>query len=350
MKAAVLRAIVAAVGLAMVAVMLVDWNAIVWLGGPQATNDVQTRSDPVFLMSQVPGYVTADAVNDDEQVHKGQVLFRIEDDVYRAERDRAAAAEAEAKATVDVLQAQIGAAGAAIDATRATVSADTATLTYARQEQGRWNALAGTAGDLLQERQRANAQARSQNEAVTASQSEVAAAISTRKELQQRLGAAEAMLQSRHHALELAEITLGWTHIIAPADGVVARRDVFPGQFVEAGRRLITFVPVPDAWLVAWYREEQVVNMRVGQKVDIHIDAFPAIIYHGHVDSFAPETQAWSQLLPPDRATGNFTKVVQRVPVKILFDAPIPDYARIVPGLSVETDVHTEGASNQGPR
>ena len=350
MRDAVLRALVAAVGLLLVALMLVNWNALVWLGGPQATNDAQTRGDPVFVMSEVSGYVTADAVDDDQPVRRGQTLFRVEDDVSRAERDRAAAMVAQAEAAVRVSEAQIAAAGASVAVAGAGVAATQASLTYAREEQGRWNALANTAGDLLQQRQRANSEAESQSRTLESDRANVASAAASVREMERRLDERRATLLARRHELELAEISLRWTRVVAPADGVVGRRLVRPGQYVEPGRRLITFVPLPDIWVVAYYREEQVATMRVGQAVDIHVDAFPQHAFHGRIDSFEPTSQIWTQLFPPDRATGNFTKIVQRVPVKIVLVPPVPEGARLVPGLSVETAVLTGSASNAGPR
>ncbi len=337
----VVRALVAALGLGLVAVMLVDWNSLVWLGGPQGTNDAQTRGDPVFVQAQASGYVTEVAVNDYDAVRRGQLLYRIEDDTYRAEVDRAAAQVAEAVAQVHETEARIGVQDATVDTATKNADATAATLGFAREDQARFNALAGTPGDLLRERQRANTAAQTQAATLDADRSTIGANVAQVRTLRAQLVQQQALLDSRRHALDLARISLGWTRVVAPADGVVTERLVRPGQLVGPGRRLISFVPLPDVWVVAWYREEQVADMRVGQAVDIHVDAYPDHVFAGRIDSFEPTSQAWTQVFPPDRATGNYTKVVQRVPVKITFVAPVPQFARLIPGLSVETSVRT---------
>ena len=336
----VVRALVAALGLLLVAAMLVDWNSLAWLGGPEATNDAQTRGAPVLIESQASGYGTEVAVDDYEAVRRGQLLYRIEDDTYRAEVDRAAAQVAEAVAQVHETEARIGVQDATTDTAARNADATAASLGFARADQARFNALAGTPGDLLRERQRANTTAQTQAATLEADRSTIGASVAQGRTLRAQLVQQQALLDSRRHALELARISLGWTRVVAPADGVVTERLVRPGQLVGPGRRLISFVPLPDVWVVAWYREEQVVGMRVGQAVDIHVDAFPDHMFAGRIDSFEPTSQAWTQVFPPDRATGNYTKVVQRVPVKITFEAPAPD-ARLIPGLSVETSVRT---------
>ena len=121
------------------------------------------------------------------------------------------------------------------------------------------------------------------------------------------------------------------------------------GQYVSPGRRLIDFVPLPGTWAVAWFREEQVAGMAVGQPVQIHVDAYPELALAGCVSGFGPNTQSWSRVVPPDRATGNFTKVVQRIPVRIQFDKGQPLLDRLLPGMSVVTRINTgEAVANAG--
>jgi membrane fusion protein (multidrug efflux system) len=139
--------------------------------------------------------------------------------------------------------------------------------------------------------------------------------------------------------LALARINLGWTHVVAPQDGVIAQRQIKPGQYAPAGGQLTFLTPMPHVWVIANYRETQITHMHVGQKAEIRVDAYPGHVLHGHIQSFSPGTGSVFALLPPDNATGNFTKVVQRSPVKIVIDDPADLADRLWPGLSVEARV-----------
>src|SRR5262249_11294680 len=157
---------------------------------------------------------------------------------------------------------------------------------------------------------------------------------------------AQASLAQQRAAVDLARINLGYTRIVAPADGVVGLRQVREGQYVSAGTQVIGHVALPNVWVVANYRETQMTNMRLGQPATIEIDAFPSLTLKGHVQSWSPASGARFSLLPPDNATGNFTKVVQRIPVKIVLDSASSDTLRALlrPGMSVVVSVDTSAA------
>ena len=152
---------------------------------------------------------------------------------------------------------------------------------------------------------------------------------------------AAAALEAQKAARNLAAINLGYTRIVAPADGMVSERRVRPGQYLSVGTQVISLVPLPNVWVIANYKETQMTNIRTGQKARVTVDAFPGKVLHGQVDSWSPASGAEFALLPPDNATGNFTKVVQRIPVKIVLDRD-PSLADLLrPGMSVIATIDT---------
>ena len=160
----------------------------------------------------------------------------------------------------------------------------------------------------------------------------------------------QAQVRSAAAQRDLAANNLGYTRITAPADGMVGQRQVHPGQFVNVGTQVIAVVPLPNLWVIANYKETQMTNVRVGQRARVSVDAFPDLDLRGRVDSWSPGTGSTFALLPPDNATGNFTKVVQRVPVKIVLD-PDPSLGTLVrPGMSVETTIDTVQSVARPPR
>ncbi|MBV8613154.1 MAG: HlyD family secretion protein, partial [Acetobacteraceae bacterium] len=155
------------------------------------------------------------------------------------------------------------------------------------------------------------------------------------KQLAANLKAAEA-------ARDVARINLGYTRITAPADGMVGQRRVYPGQYVGVGAQVISVVPLPGLYVIANYKETQLTHLRDGQRAEVRIDTFPGVVLRGHVASWSPATGSEFALLPPDNATGNFTKVVQRIPVKVVLDDDGGLGEKLRPGMSVETTIHTD--------
>ena len=346
MTGLVVRALIVALGLGLAGFMLIDWNALFFAGGPQYTNDARLQGDPTIMEAQVPGLVTAEAVGDDQPVRRGQLLFQIETDTYDAAIEAARAARDEAVAQLHLLQAQRGVQRSTVESARKAVDGERANYAFAREDAARWNALAGTPGDLLRSRQNANADEQRERATVDADIHEVAMQKTSLGAIDAQLESAEQQVAGSEAALALARIDRRWTEIRAPEDGVVTERAVHVGQYVTAGTPLIRFVPLPRVWAVSWYREEQVHLMRVGQHATVHVDAYPGLSLHGCVQSVAPVSQAYNETLPPDQATGNFTKVVQRIPVKITFPTEWPADRQVlarflVVGLNVETSVET---------
>ena len=340
-RAALVRAILATAALIVMAVLLIDWNAIYFEGSAAGTIDAELRGDPVQIESRVAGYITRIGTDDDQPVHRGQLLYEIEQDVYQAQVEQNQAALHQTQAQLAELDARLAAQHATIASQAANVQASDAGRFQAAAELARQRALRGTEGGILRDYQRAAADARQNTEMVAASQDQLRAAEAQLTILQAQRAQAQAQLAAQAAQLDVARITLGYTRIVAPADGFVTARLAFPGTYITPGRPLITFVPAGDVWAIANYREEQLIDLAVGQRAELHVDAFPRVTLHGHVQSFGPTSQADQSALPPERATGNFTKVVQRVPVKITLDPGQPIVARLLPGLSVEARIFT---------
>jgi membrane fusion protein (multidrug efflux system) len=324
---------------------MVDWNDLLLLSPVQRTDDAFLRGDPTTLSAHVPGYVRRVAVADMETVKAGQLLYEIDDAEYRAQVDLAQAQVADARAQVAIAAAQIGLQERQIDVTQSNADLAQSDLILAVQEAGRQNALRGTPAYLQRAWEEAIQNALALQATVAGNRAQIASQTAQLKVLRATREQAEADLQAKQAALETAQINLGYTRVLAPRNGRLGFRIVRAGQYVAAGAPLIELVPSNDFWVVANFRETQVRNMRVGQPARLTLDAYPGITLIGHVDSIEPGSEALASLLPPDRAVGNFTKIVQRVPLKIRIDAGQARQneliGRLLPGLSVEAAVDT---------
>ena len=315
-----------------------------WTGAArfESTDDAFVSGDVTPLSAHVSGYITEMPVNDFQTVRKGDLIAVIDPSDYQAQLELAQANLAAAEATLanlanqrDAQQALVHQAEATIDATEADV------LRYQLEDQRQRNlfktGIAGT--QQLVEQADDNAKKaiaqRRLNEAQLAQQKAALAAIDIQeKQLRAQIHAAEAQVA-------LASDNLRYTRILSPADGLVGQRQVRLGQFVNVGTQLIAVVPLPNVWITANYKETQMTNIRAGQPASVTVDAFPDLKLTGRVESWSPGTGSTFALLPPDNATGNFTKVVQRVPVKIVLDSNASLGALVRPGMSVEATVDT---------
>src|SRR5271165_3576699 len=344
-----------------------NWNA--WEGGriEQVTDDAYVRGDLTPLSTKVAGIVREVKVSDFQQVHKGDLLVELEDDDYLAQVGQATAAVEAAKAAIEnnrrqreLQDARIGRALTGIDQANAQIAAAEdgeeavrADVVRTQKERNRQEALLLTSATTPQ-----------RVEQVVADEQRFAAMLASREaDLEQ----AKAMLHSnelaaeaerrtktvlesqevqlvadlhvKEAALTVSQINLGYTKIAAPGDGSVGERQVRPGQLVSPGTQVIAFVS-NTKWVQANYRETQLTNVKVGDPAEIRIDEYPGKVFHCKVLEIAPASGSQFALLPPDNATGNYTKVVQRIPVKIAFDdSAIATTLR--PGLSVTATVRT---------
>jgi membrane fusion protein, multidrug efflux system len=344
-----------------------NWNS--WEGGKveQVTDDAYVRGDLTPLGTKVAGIVRAVHVSDYQQVHKGDLLVELEDSDYQAQVNQADAAVEAARAAIDnnlrqrELQdvriakalAGIDEAKAQIDAAQAGKEAVQAQLARAQSERKRQEGLYQTHSTTQQtvevavaedesltaqlatrDADRARARTGLRGSELTAEVERRAKTVLASQEMQ-----LQADLRAKEASLAAAMVNLGYTKIYSPGDGTVGERQVRPGQLVSPGTQVIAFVDVVK-WVQANYRETQLTNVKVGDPAELRIDEYPGQVIHGKVIEIAPASGSQFALLPPDNATGNFTKVVQRIPVKIGLDDPSLA-AKLRPGLSVIATVRT---------
>jgi len=304
-----------------------------------STDDAYVKADNTTVAPKVSGYLREVLAGDNERVHGGQVLARIDDRDYKVALDQARADVAAAEAAIASKQAQLEVQQAVINAARATLDVDTASATFAKQENKRYTDLAATGYGSVQNAQSAQSRDAGALAAIERDKANLASALKQvallNAEISQAIAAA-----ARANALQRqAELNLSYTTIVAPIDGVVGNRTLRAGQYVQAGTQLMSLVPASGAYVIANFKETQLTNVQAGQPVDIDVDMFPGKPVHGHVDSLAPASGQEFALLPPDNATGNFTKVVQRIPVKIALDA---SSVVLRPGMSVIPTIQTQ--------
>jgi membrane fusion protein (multidrug efflux system) len=343
----------------------------------QETDDAYLKADVTPLSTRISGTVRRVNVGDYQSVKAGQSLIELDDDDYRAALDQSRAALAASKAALEDNQAAkriqdaeiesatagVVQAQAAIDAAKAGIASVSPELDRALAELHRQQALFDTKAATHQQLEAATAQegelrgllearkadlARAEG-ALAASQSQLEAAKRQRVALNTKDDVYKADIQAKQAAIVVAQVNLAYTRIAAPADGTVGERHVLAGQLVAPGTQTIDLVQ-SDVWVQANFKETQLTNMQVGDSADVRVDTFPNRVFHGKVDQLSPASGSQFALLPPDNATGNFTKVVQRVPVKIVLYPGQPDLDRLRPGFSAVVTVHTRktGRSSDG--
>jgi membrane fusion protein (multidrug efflux system) len=318
-----------------------QWDRWVGLAVRQVTDDAYVRGDITPLSAQVEGYVRRVPVDDFQRVNQGELLVQIEDGDYGA---RVAQAEADllgAEAAIENLKARKAAQHAQVAEAEDAITATQADVERTRLEDTRQRTLLATTFGTRQQVEQADAAAQrfaatlARNQAALDDQRRQMAVLDT-QELQLR-----ADVKAKQAMLDLAKINLGYTRITAPVGGEVSERDVRAGQYVHAGSQVITVVP-DNVWVVANYKETQLTHVAIGQRAEIRVDTFPGIAINAIVDSIAPASGAQFSLLPPDNATGNFTKVVQRIPVKLRISPDNPLAGKLRPGMSVIATILTD--------
>jgi membrane fusion protein (multidrug efflux system) len=310
-----------------------------------STDDAYVKADSTTIAPKVAGYLQDVLVKDNERVRTGQVLARIDDRDFKVALDQAKADVAAAKATIASKQAQLDVQQAVINAAKATLDVDRAVMTFAGQEDKRYTDLAGTGYGSVQNAQQAQSRSASAQATLTRDGANLASAEKQVDLLKAEIVQANAALARAQALQHQAELNLGYTTITAPIDGVVGNRTLRVGQYVQAGTQLMSVVPVDGAYVVANYKETQLTGVHEGQAVDIAVDMFPGEVVHGRVDSIAPASGQEFALLPPDNATGNFTKVVQRIPVRIALDSNENSRIELRPGMSVIPTIATRSSN-----
>jgi membrane fusion protein, multidrug efflux system len=307
----------------------------------ETTDDAYVKADSTIIAPKVSGYIAEVLVSDNESVEAGHVLARIDDRDFRTALQQARADVAAAEAGIRNLDSQIELQQPLIQQQAAEVEAAEANLKFAQEERSRYDDLMKSGSGTIQRAQQTDAALRSQTAQSLQTQAGLVAAnkkidvLSTQR--------AQAVAQAdRARALEQqAELNLSYTQIVAPVDGIVGARSLRVGQFVQAGTQLMAVVPLDAVYVVANFKETQLTHVRDGQPVTLKIDSFHSTVLRGHVDSLSPASGLEFALLPPDNATGNFTKIVQRVPVKIVLDDHRLN-GLLRPGMSAEPTIDTK--------
>ena len=312
-----------------------------------STDDAYVKADNTTIAPKVSGYLHEVQVGDDERVKAGQVLARIDDRDFKVALDQAKADVAAAEAAVASKRAQLDVQQAVIDAGRATIEVDKAAATFALQENQRYTQLAATGFGSVQNAQAAQSRNAGATAAIQRDTANLASALKQDELLKAEIAQAIAAAARATALQRQAELNLSYTTIVAPIDGVVGNRTLRAGQFVQAGTQLMSLVPSTGAYVIANFKETQLTDVHAGQPVDIEVDMFPGKVVHGHIDSLAPASGQEFALLPPDNATGNFTKVVQRIPVKIALDGSPVD---LRPGMSVIPTIQTQVEARNAPQ
>jgi membrane fusion protein (multidrug efflux system) len=309
----------------------------------ESTDDAYVKADSTIIAPKVSGYIAEVLVNDNEKVAAGQLLARIDDRDFRTALAQAKADVAASEAAVRNLDAQIELQQPVIRQQAAEVDAAEANLKFAQEERARYDQLMKSGSGTVQRAQQTDAALRAQTAQLQQGQAGLAAANKKIEVLTTERAKAVAQLDRARAVEAQAALNLSYTQITAPVDGSVGARSLRVGQYVQAGTQLMAVVPLNAVYVVANFKETQLTYVRDGQPVELRIDSFHGTKLKGHVDSLSPASGLEFALLPPDNATGNFTKIVQRVPVKIVLDdQSLTGLLR--PGMSAEPTVNTKAA------
>ncbi|HEX8534559.1 MAG TPA: HlyD family secretion protein [Allosphingosinicella sp.] len=342
-------------GLALIGAVALGYQYQAVWSHQETTDNAYVRADITPVAAKVEGYVARLMVDDNQRVKAGDVLMVIEPADFQAKVARAEADVASAEANVQTLVAarrsagaELGAQAGVIGQATANVAAAEATARRAAADEARFSELASRGWTTRARLDQARAEAQAARAAVLAARASVSAqrggagalAAGTAR-ADAAIAAGEAQLRAARAALAAARLDLTRTVVRAPVDGVVGNRAVRPGQLVKAGQQLLAVVPMQQSYVVANFKETQLEKMKIGQKVELHLDAYPSLALEGRVESLAPASGAQFSLIPTDSATGNFTKIVQRVPVKIAVEKNGLAAQLLRPGLSVEATVNT---------
>jgi membrane fusion protein (multidrug efflux system) len=302
------------------------------------TDDAALQADTVSVVPKVAAYVSALHVSDNSSFKAGELLVELDPRDFQAAVDIAAANLQSAQAAETVADAQLAEQSQVIASDEANLAGDRGTLAFATQQLDRFAQLAQEGYGTTERAQQAQSDITERQATLQRDTAILSAAQAQQAVLRGQVEVAKANVSQAQAALDQAQLNLSYTRIYAPSDGTVANRTVQVGNYVQPGQTLFSAVP-REIYVIANFKETQLAHMKVGQPVTIDVDAFPNRALHGHIDSFQRGTGSNFALLPPENATGNFVKIVQRVPVKILIDDADRDPRLFGPGMSVEPTV-----------
>lgn len=335
-----LKAIAAGVVTAGVLAYGIHWYAV---GRYQEeTDDAYVGGDLTVIGPKVPGYISELPVRDNQLVHAGDLLIRIDDRDYRAALAKANGTIDAQLAAVANLDASAALQKAVVARAEAEIEAAAAETARSKDDFERYKGLVSRSAVSIESAQRTEAAYKIARANSARAQAELLAAqrqldvIATQKQQ-----ATAALVQARAER-DIAQLNLGYTELRAPIDGYIGNRRARVGAYASAGSQLLSLVPASGLWVDANFKEDQLSRMRSGQAVTIRADVLPGKVFHGHIDSLAPATGAQFSILPPENATGNFTKIVQRVPVRVRLDAKDGELGQLRPGLSVVAEIDTK--------
>ncbi|MDC7859106.1 HlyD family secretion protein [Pantoea ananatis] len=326
--------------LVLLAMALAVWT--VMTRNDYRTNDAWVNADYTIVAPKVSGYVAHIDVKDNQQVAAGERLATLDDRDYRVALESAEADLQVSEAKLLSSQAQLEQQQSVIAQQKASVAASQATAQYAGQSAERYNRLYKSGTVAADEQQKASSAQRSATASVRQSEAALAAAIKQVGVLQAAVRSSQADVAAAKAKVDQARLNLSYTRIVAPVAGMVGQRTVRLGAWVSAGTRLLAVVPLQQTYITANYLETQLKDVRPGQPVRIKVDALPDQVFTGHVDSIAPATGATFSAISPDNATGNYTKIVQRLPVKIVLDKGQPNLAQLRVGMSAVPEINTQ--------
>jgi len=345
------RGVLIAIGIVALVVAAI-WLARWWTVGRfiEGTDDAYLQADSVTVAPKISGYVTDVYVGENAMIKAGDPLVRLDTRQYQVALDQAQATVDARAADIQRAQADIQQQHANIEQAKAQQQVARVSAQHARDEVQRYAPLAATGAEtserlaeLTSTRDQALATLAANTAALAAAQTQIAATTA-------QIAQARAQLEAAQASAQQSRLDLQDTVIRSALTGKVGDRTVRVGQYVQPGTRMLTVVPVQSTYVEANFKETQVGHMRIGQPVTLHVDALPGTDLHGVVDSFAPGTGSQFALLPPENATGNFTKIVQRVPVRIRIETGPETRSVLLPGLSVTVDVDTKSARERDRR
>jgi membrane fusion protein (multidrug efflux system) len=315
----------------------------------ESTDDAYAGGNVTPVSPHVAGFVSQILVTDNQHVHAGQLLIRLDERDFRAAFDHAEAVATGRQAALAALEAKYVLQQAMIRQAEANLRAKIAQATFAAEDAVRYRNLALTSYGTRQNAERTSA---AEDEAQSATQSAQAGLTAARQQLtvlEAEIAEARAGVAQAKADLETARLNLGYTEIRSPIDGYVGNRAAQVGAYVASNAYLLSVIPAHGLWVDANFKEDQLAHMRSGQPATIVADVLPDKVFHGHVLSLAPGTGAVFSVIPPENATGNFTKIVQRVPVRIALDDNDARLGALRPGLSTTVSVDTRPAPQTAP-
>ncbi len=333
------RVIPIILGIILIGGIIFGVKEYIYYGKHIDTDDAQIDGDVSPVVARVGGYVDSIFFEENSHVEKGQVLVKIDDRDYKVKLEQALAAQKGASAGVGVGQSQIIATAANSSSARAQAESAAAKLEKANKDYARYANLVKDGSITQQQFDQAKSDRDVAAATYRAAQDQYKASLEQVGTSRNQLNVTNVGVTQRQADVDYAKLQLGYTTITAPSAGITSKKNVQLGQLVQAGQTLFSIVNDNSIFITANFKETQLTDMKNGQKVDIEVDAYPDLKLKGQVYNFSPATGAKFSLLPPDNATGNYVKVVQRIPVKIKIDADKETMAKLRPGMSVNVSV-----------